>query len=56
MEGAYNNGGWDTQLYGILLDLRGIPGIADLTASLKGEGGLVVTNSNAKNKDLNHFF
>lgn len=38
------------------LDLRGIPGIVDLAVSLKGEGGLVVTNSNAKNKDLNQFF
>lgn len=55
MKVANNHGGWDICLYNILLDLRGISGIVDLTVALKGENGLVVTNSNAKNKDLNHF-
>ena len=34
----------------------GLSGIADLTVSLKGENGLVVTNSNMENKNSNHFF
>lgn len=55
-EGANNLGGLDACSYNILLDLRGISGIVDLIVALKGENGLVVTNSNAKNKDLNHFF
>lgn len=35
---------------------RRVSGIVDLTVALKEENGLMVTNSNAKNKDLNHFF
>lgn len=56
MEGANNHGGWDIHLYNILLELRGISVIVDLTVALKGENGLAVTSSNTKNKDLNHCF
>lgn len=52
--GANNHGGWDTCLYSILLDLRGISRIVDLNVALKGENGLVITNSNTKNNDMNH--
>lgn len=33
------DGQWDIRLYNILLDLRGVSGIVDLTVALKEENG-----------------
>lgn len=52
VDGANHHGEWDMCLYNILLDLRGITGIVDLSVVLKGKDtNKVVTNNSGKNKD-----
>lgn len=57
MDGANHHGEQDTCLWSILLYIRGITGVVDLSVVLKGEDtNKVVTRTKAKSKTRTTFF